>query len=185
MKSNNSTDIINHLHSHDKRWFAIYTKYKCEKYVADRLLKKDIEAYIPLISRSKRYTRKTKHYRIPLISCYVFVKITRDQYVRVLESEYVMGFIKQRKNLISIPEHEIRLLKRIVGEIEEVELNPLQFQEGTPVEIIAGNLTGVKGKLLKKQGKHEFVVELQNIGFQLQMVIDKSQLRPLTVTLGM
>ena len=119
-----------------------------------------------------------------MISCYAFVKITKDQYVKVLESEYVMGFIKQRKNLISIPDREIQLLRRIVGEIEEIEINPLSFNEGTAVEIIGGNLTGVKGKLVKKQGKNEFVVELQSIGYQLQMIIDKSMLRPLNIPLG-
>ena len=177
-------DVINHLDAREKRWFAIYTKYKCEKYVVDKLSIKNIEAYIPLISKTKQYVRKTKHYQVPLINCYAFVKITKDQYVNVLESDYVMGFIKQRKNLISIPDNEIRLLRRIVGEIEEIEINPLSFNEGSAVEIIGGNLTGVKGKLVKKQGKKEFVVELQSIGYQLQMIIDKSMLRPLNIAQG-
>ena len=177
-------DSINHLDVEEKKWFAIYTKYKCEKYVIDQLEKKDIEAYIPLISRTKKYVRKTKHYKVPLINCYAFAKITKGEYVKVLETEYVMGFIKQRKNLICIPEKEINLLRRIVGEIEEIEINPLAFNQGMVVEIIAGNLTGVKGKLIKKQGKNEFVVELLSIGFQLQMIIDKSMLRPLNMPLG-
>ena len=177
--------MINHLEKDEKKWFAIYTKYKCEKYVIDKLNKKDIHAYIPLVSKTKRYTRKTKHYKVPLINCYAFVKINKDEYIKVLETEYVLGFIKQRKNLISIPEIEINLLKRIVGELETIEMSPLTFVEGTPVEIIAGNLTGVKGKLVKKQGKNEFVVELLNIGYQLQMIIDKSLLRPLNMALGM
>ena len=35
--------------------------------------------------------------------------------------------------------------------------------------------------IVKKQGKSEFVVELQNFGYQLQMIIDKSLLRPLNM----
>ena len=176
----NSTDHIeNHLHKDEPRWFAIYTKYKCEKYVVDKLKRKGIHAYIPLLSKIKKYTRKTKEYKLPLINCYAFVHITSSQYVKVLETEYVMGFIKQRKHLISIPQEEINLLKRIVGELEDIEMAPLEFQQGAPVEIISGNLTGVKGKLVNTRGKHEFVVELQEMGFQLQMIIDKSMLRPL------
>jgi len=184
MNTHAHIDIVNHLDTSEKKWFAIYTKYKCEKYVVDKLTKKNIEAYIPLVSKTKRYVRKTKHYKVPLINCYAFVKITKDQYVKVLESEYVMGFIKQRKNLISIPNHEISLLRRIVGEIDEIEMTPLAFNEGAAVEIIAGNLTGVKGKLVKKQGKNEFVVELHTIGYQLQMIIDKSMLRPLNMAIA-
>ena len=33
---------INQLSTMEKRWFAVYTKYKCEKYVADSLAKKQI-----------------------------------------------------------------------------------------------------------------------------------------------
>ena len=174
--------IENHLQADEPKWFAIYTKYKCEKYVVDKLKKKGIHAYIPLLSKVKKYTRKTKEYKVPLINCYAFVHITARQYVKVLETEYVMGFIKQRKHLISIPQEEINLLKRIVGELENIEMSPLEFQHGAPVEIISGNLTGVKGKLISTRGKHEFVVELQNMGFQLQMIIDKSMLRPLNRT---
>ncbi len=171
--------IENHLHKDEPRWFAIYTKYKCEKYVVDKLKRKRIHAYVPLLSKIKKYSRKTKEYKIPLINCYAFVYITNSQYVKVLETEHVMGYIKQGKNLISIPKKEIDLLKRIVGELEYIEMTPLEFQPGAPVEIISGNLTGVRGKLIDTKGKHEFVVDLQNMGFQLQMIIDKSLLRPL------
>jgi transcription antitermination factor NusG len=180
----NISDPISHLHLKEKKWFAIYTKYKCEKFVVERLTNKGIEAYVPLISKTKRYTRKTKHYKVPLINSYAFVHITRSEYVRVLETEYVMGFLKQRKNLISIPDDEINILRRIVGEIELVDINPLSYDIGTPVEIIGGNLTGVKGKLIKRQGKNEFVVELHTIGYQLQMIVDKSMLRPLNMPIG-
>ena len=180
-KSENINTIENHLHPEEGRWFAIYTKYKCEKYVVDKLKRKGVQAYIPLLTKVKKYTRKTKEYQLPLINCYAFVKITKPQYVKVLETEYVMGFIKQRKNLISIPEDEINLLRRIVGELQDIEMTPISFEPGAPVEIISGNLTGVKGKLVKTRGKNEFVVELSNIGFQLQMIIDKSMLRPLNM----
>jgi transcription antitermination factor NusG len=178
-KSTNIEEPLNHLDSDIPKWFAIYTKYKCEKYVVDKLQKKGIHAYIPLLSVIKRYTRKTKHLKLPLINCYAFVHITKSEYVRVLETEYVSGFIKQRKNLISIPDREIELLKRIVGEIEEVQSLPLSMEPGTPVEIIGGNLTGLQGKLIKKQGKNTFVVALNTIGYQLEMVIDQALLSPL------
>jgi transcription antitermination factor NusG len=176
------TDIepISHLDKTVPKWFAIYTKYKCEKYVVDRLQKKNIHAYVPLLSVVKKYSKKTKHLKLPLINCYAFVHITKYEYVRVLETDYVSGFIKQRKNLISIPDREIELLKRIVGEIEQIQSLPLSMEPGTPVEIIGGNLTGLQGKLIKKQGKNTFVVALDSIGYQLEMVIDQALLSPLS-----
>ena len=171
------TKRINHLSKSESRWFAIYTKYKCEKFVVEQLAKKGIAAYVPLITKIKRYTSRVKRFDVPLINCYVFVKITESQYVKVLETMHVMGFIKQRQNLISIPEYEINLLKRIVGEIEDVTAGNVEMVVGDEVEIISGNLTGIRGKLIEAEGKNRFIVQLASIGFQLSMVVDKSLLR--------
>lgn len=176
-----SENIINHLHATEKKWFAIYTKYKCEKYVVDQLSKKQIEAYIPLLKTTKKYTRKIKTYELPLINCYAFVNITKDQYVKVLETEYVMKFIKQRKHLISIPEDEILLLKKIVGEFQEdLSICPSDYNIGQPVEVIGGSLTGLKGHLIEIRNKKEFVVHLDHIGIQLRININPSQLRSIS-----
>lgn len=169
--------VINHLSDTESRWFAIYTKYKCEKYVADLLGKAGIAAYVPLITKIRRYTSKVKRYDVPLINSYVFVKITKDQYVKVLQTQHVISFLKQRQNLISIPEYEIDLLKRIVGEMENVEAGNIDMNVGDEVEIIGGNLTGIRGRLVESGGKNKFVVQLASIGYQLSMIIDKSLLR--------
>lgn len=171
------SSTINDLSNTEERWFAIYTKYKCEKYVANQLGKKGLAAYVPLITKVKVYASRVKKLEVPLINCYVFVKIKKKDYVNVLETEYVMSFIKQRKNLIHIPEFEINLLKVIVGEIENVDVEDISFRDGDEVEIIGGNLTGIRGKLIEKEGKNKFIVQLTTVGLQLMMTIDKSNLR--------
>lgn len=173
-------DHINQLSQIEKRWFAVYTKVKCEKYVKDNLERKDIECYVPLMSKSRRYTRKVKHYDVPLINCYVFVNITKDQYVPVLESEHVFKFIKQGKDLIAIPNQEIDILKRITGStIEAVDIQKADFQIGTEVEVSKGNLAGIKGRIVSKNNKNSFVVELVNIGYQFNIDIDAELLSPI------
>jgi transcription antitermination factor NusG len=174
-----TSKYINDLDPHIKKWFAIYTKYKCEKYVVDNLKKKGIEAYLPLLSVTKRYTRKVKTYNVPLINCYAFAKITKDEYIKVIQTEYVFKFLKQRNDLISIPENEIILLKKIVGEFEEeVSLFEGEFVPGQKVEVISGSLTGLKGQLISQKNKSEFLVELNHMGIILKMSIPTGLLRP-------
>ena len=171
---------VNHLKANQRQWFAIYTKFKCEKYVLDQLEKKNIQAYVPLIKRSKKYISRVKVYEVPLINCYVFVKINKEEYVPVLETDYVFKFIKIGRSLVSIPEDEIILLKRVVGDYEvAVYDNSKGYKIGQKVEIISGDLTGVAGTLIEEKNKKEFVVDLINIGIQLQIQIDWSLLRPL------
>lgn len=173
-----SQNIENHLHPSEKRWFAVYTKFKSEKYVVEKLKKKGITAYLPLIHKTKRYTRKVKHYQVPLINCYAFVFIDKFEYVKTLETEYLLKFIKQGKNLISIPQHEMDLLDRIVNSENLTMAEPLGFEVGKSVEIINGQLTGLKGKVIGQKNKKEFVVELNSVGIQLKLNINPAFLRP-------
>ncbi|HHM20995.1 MAG TPA: UpxY family transcription antiterminator [Bacteroidetes bacterium] len=167
----------NHLPPTEPRWFAVYTRSKSEKVVRRLLANKKIECYLPLQKVTRRYVRKIKSYEIPLISCYIFVKIVKDQYIPVLETENVVKFIRLAKNLIAIPEKEMDILKLVVGEGENVEARPGRFAEGDLVEIVGGKLTGLKGKLIEVQGKKQMVIELDNVGYSLKMSVDISLLR--------
>lgn len=169
---------INNLSSTEYRWFAVYTKYKAEKFVLERLHAKRIHAYVPLISETKRYIRKIKTISKPLINCYVFVRILKEDYVKVLETEHVQRFLKINQDLLAIPEEEINLLKRIVGEVNDFEINH-EYQEGEQVEIVSGNLTGIKGLLIKKESKHNFLIQLETIGLQMRIKIDPALLKPI------
>lgn len=162
----------NHLDQQDAKWFAVYTKYKREKLVVKTLQEKGIHAYVPIQKVTRHYTRKINRVELPLINCYIFTKITKPEYVPVLETQDVIQFVKFSKNLIAIPEREIDLMKRITGENIALEVDQnTNYQVGDEVEIIAGNLTGLRGKLLRT-GKKNFLVNLQNIGFSLRMEIN-------------
>ncbi len=168
--------ILNQLSDQEAKWFAIYTRFKAEKEVVRLLRKKRIEAYLPINRVVRQYTSKRKIVELPLINCYVFVHIVKNQYIPVLETSNVVKFIHFSKKIVPIPAAEIDLLRRICQEQMDLEVQPLSFQRGMQVEIIGGNLTGVSGKLVDKKGKN-FLVELNHIGFGLRLEIEPSQMR--------
>jgi transcription antitermination factor NusG len=177
LKSENRTPsaqtITHQLHEHEPRWFAVRTRSKSEKFVQRALAKKGIHAYLPLQQLLRRYTRSTRMVERPLINCYVFVRIVKDQYVPVLETENVAGFVRFSKNLLAIPEAEIEILRRITLEDGlDVEAVPGNFAEGDPVEISAGNLMGLKGRIVQAEGRRRFRVELQALGYDLLITVD-------------
>lgn len=175
--TNNQISAVKNLSLEDKQWYAIYTKYKCEKYVVENLNKKGITAYLPLKKVTKRYVRKIKHYEIPLINCYAFVCISMSEYNKVLQSEYVIKFIKTGEQLESIREEEMDLLKRVTGDFnDQVTAEPISWEEGAKVEIVVGGMAGTKGILINRKGKNIFVIALESLGIQLQMDVDKSYL---------
>lgn len=165
-----------HIDEQEARWFAVYTMHKREKLVVQRLQERGITGYVPLLLYTRRYQRKIRQVELPLINGYVFAKITRKEYVPVLETADVFNFVKFNKQLIAIPEVEIKTLQRITGEGIEIEAQSLdQWMPGDAVEVIAGNLTGLRGKLVGK-GNKNFVVELHTLGYALHMEIDPKAL---------
>ena len=169
----------NHLHESEPRWFAVYTKYKREKLVQKRLQEQGIHTCLPIQRLTRQYERKVKTVELPLISCYIFTRITKKEYVPILNTADVLHFVKFSQNLIAIPDREIRLLQRITGEGIEVEVEPKSFLVGEEVEIVSGSLAGLRGILLQKDRKKNFVIELSNIGFMLRISVEPAMLKRL------
>ncbi len=170
--------VATQLSEHEANWYAIYTRYKAEKEVVRLLQRRRIESYVPLNRIVKQYKSKRKVLELPLINSYVFVKIVRQQYIPVLETNNVLKFIHFNGKLVPIPESEIDLLRRICQEKMDVEAGAFVFEKGHQVEIIGGNLTGVRGKLVDQRGNN-FVFELEHIGWGIYMEIVAARLRVL------
>lgn len=170
----------NHLSSIEHRWFAIYSRYRCEKMVHEQLTRKQIEAYLPLKKVIRRHGKQRKKVELPLISNYVFVKIIKKEYVPVLETNHVLNYVKFSSNLISIPEEEIDLLKRIVGDADtEIFGVPQIFSKGDLVEITSGSLTGVVGVLQQIKGKNNVVIALKTLGYSLTIEVGTNSISKL------
>jgi transcription antitermination factor NusG len=169
---------INQLHETEPRWFAVRTRFKCEKYAQGLLEKKGITAYVPLQHFVRRYTRKVKTVDKPLISCYVFVKIAQSEYLPVLETENIAGFVRMAKCLVAIPEHEIQILRRITLE-EGLDIDIMEgaFESGDRVEIVAGNLIGLQGRVIGSENKQRLQIELETLGYSLLLTLDAALLQ--------
>ncbi|MFN0014680.1 MAG: UpxY family transcription antiterminator [Saprospiraceae bacterium] len=168
---------INHLHVTEPRWFAVRTRAKCEKVVQYALSKKGVHAYLPLLRVLRRYVRSTRLTEKPIISGYVFVKISKSDYLPVLETEYAAGFVHFGHDLLAIPEEEIELLRRIALEDNlDVTAVPGLLTEGDPVEISGGALAGLRGWVVKTDGKRRFQVVLDRLGYSLLITVNASLL---------
>jgi transcription antitermination factor NusG len=173
MSSKPEAKPINQLHATEPRWFAVHTRFKCEKFVAELLKKKGIYAYVPLRTSLRVYGGRKRKSEIPVISCYAFVQILESQYIPVLETENVLAFVRSAKNLMAIPESEMQNLKRIALDADlEWTSTPELFKEGQPITITAGSLAGMQGKLVRIEGKDKFVVELETIAHSLLVTMD-------------
>jgi transcription antitermination factor NusG len=171
--------LINQLHETEARWFAVYTRYKREKVVLKRLAEQGREIYLPLQKVTRYYTRKIVHTELPLISCYIFARVIKKEYVPILEDPDVLFFVKQRADLLAIPEREINILRAVTGEGVPVEVSKMEDlpREGDEVEIIQGRLFGMKGFLLETRNRKIVVIELETLGMALQLQLPLEHVR--------
>ena len=167
----------NHLDEQVPKWFAIRTNYKREKLALKQLAIQGIKAYLPIQRLLRKWNRKRRVVELPLINGYLFVKITKQEYVKVLQCHQVLDFVRFSRNLIAIPDIEIDILRRVLAEGIEVNARQKQFHEGDEVEITTGNLLGLRGKLVKIEGKKSVLIDLDYLGYTLQLSIDPAILR--------
>lgn len=160
----------------DQRWYAIYTRSKSEKVAFRALTAAGIHSYLPLMKKVRLYNRKRKEVELPLISCYVFVKIDESDYVKVLQSPNVIDFVRFSSEMISIPEEEIDMMRRILGEGWEVSVQKDSFSEGDHVEVASGNLTGMKGYIVGNSDNRQLLVNFKHLGLGLQISISRDLL---------
>lgn len=160
----------------EPRWYAVKCKYRCERRLVEELNDLGIESYTPIRKRIKQYASRKKQLTSALIPSHIFVKITRELYVPLLKHQNVFGFLNFSGVLIPIPEEEMTIMRRVVGEEINVELTDQQFAIGDQVEVIGGELTGLKGVLVA-EGNHNLIIQLESIGVGLKLNIEAKYLR--------
>jgi Transcription antiterminator len=162
----------------DINWYVVRTKFKCEKQVSRDLNSIDIESYVPLETRIKKYGRNKRKIEIPLISTYVFVRIGLNRINEVLKISNIREIIKFSQKPATIPEEEIELLKRITGQSKiEYNLESKELTKGDKVEIIRGSLTGLCGELVEIKGNKTVKIELITIGVSLILHVPIDSIR--------
>ncbi len=148
-----------------KSWYAVYTRSRAEKRVAAELEESKIETYLPLYKTIRQWSDRRKKVNLPLIRGYLFVHIKGREYFEVLKNEGVVSFVKFLGKPTSIPEWQIQNLKILLGSGEQFEIEMTDFSEGDFVQITAGVLKGLKGKIVNLRRKKKLLISLDALDY--------------------
>jgi transcription antitermination factor NusG len=105
-------------------WYAIYTKPRNEKKVAEQLEKAGIIVFCPLVTRIKQWSDRKKKVIEPLLPSYVFVQMEEANRNNVFQVNGVVQFVFWLGKPAIIKDHEIESLK-------EQLINPNPIKELT------------------------------------------------------
>jgi transcription antitermination factor NusG len=160
------------------KWYAVYTRSRAEKKVAEAFEEQHIEHYLPLITTLRQWSDRKKKVRLPLITGYVFVHITRKQHMQVLETFGVVKILHFKGLPVAIPDYQINNLKILLGTMLPVICDPIDYIKGQDVQIVHGPLKGVRGKILLIKGCQKLVITINALKCNLLVDIDPHYVEP-------
>jgi len=163
----------------DPKWYAIYTNPRAEKQVRDRLMEAGVEVFLPLQKTYRIWSDRKKLVEVPLLSSYVFVKVTPLEFPKVYQSSGVVRFITFEGQPASIPQNQIDNLRLLINSDTEIEVTSEKFAQGDFVEVIRGSLVGLTGELIKTGSHSRVVVRIDRLDQNLIVNIPMTFLRRL------
>jgi transcription antitermination factor NusG len=140
-------------------WYALYTRHQHEKIVAQTLLGKGFEIFLPLQTVPRRWKDRTKMLSLPLFPCYVFLRGGLERWAQIITTPGVFSLVGFGDRPTAIPEAEIEALRRVEA---CCVLEPHPFLRcGDLVRVISGPLEGIQGILVRKKNQFRLVLSVE------------------------
>lgn len=165
--------VIPPVETEPPKWYAILTRARHERVVANRLAESGAEAFLPVITEVHRWSDRKKRVEVPLFSCYVFLKLhlSNEARYRVCNIDGVFSFVGTRGEGIAIPEEQIEAVRTLVTQRIPYSSYPF-LKIGQRVRIRSGALDGVEGILAGRNGDSKLVVSIDAIQRSLAVRIE-------------
>lgn len=157
-------------------WYAVWTRSRAEKAVADQLARKNIEVFLPTVQRWSRWKDRKKRIDWPLFPGYCFARFELTGILDVLKSSGVATVVSFDGKPAPIPHQEVAAIQRLIE--TELQFDPCPLlHEGDLVEVVRGPLKGVVGRLVQKGPKTKLVLSITMINRAVAVVFDAADVR--------
>jgi transcription antitermination factor NusG len=132
-----------------KQWYALYTRPRWEKKVAELLEKKKVEVYCPLNKVERQWADRRKIVLEPLFASYVFVHISEQEQLAIKQTDGVINFVYWLSKPAVIRNEEIDIIKKFLNEYDYVSVEKAQVNLNDKVRIINGPLMLWEGQVVE------------------------------------
>jgi transcription antitermination factor NusG len=154
-------------------WHALYTRHQHEKVVAQALLGKGFEVFLPQYRAVHRWKDRQKNILLPLFPNYVFIHGGLDRMLSIVTTPGVHSLISWGARPASIPAEEIEAVRRLVESPLQVEPHPF-LRCGELVRIKSGPLRGIEGILVRKTRGVRLVLSVEMLSKSAAVEVDVS-----------
>ncbi|WP_295672682.1 UpxY family transcription antiterminator [uncultured Mucilaginibacter sp.] len=156
------------------KWYPVYTHPRSEKKAYEALIKKGVEAYLPLQRQLKQWSDRKKWVEEPFIKSYLFVRIKEHEQTEVLMTKGIARFIYFSGRITSMPDRQLNELKLLIASPYELEVTEQDLQPGENIVIKAGPLKGLKGEIISYRSQKQLALRLENLGYSIIVHVSAS-----------
>ena len=150
----------------EKKWYAVYTKPRWEKKVADLLTRKQLVNYCPLNKVLKQWSDRRKMVHEPLFPGYVFVQLDPSELSKARATEGVLNFVYWVGRVAVIRDEEINSIRGFLSEHKQVKLEKVPLHVEDEVRIESGPLRMLEGTV-QQVGPRMVKVHLPSLGYMM------------------
>jgi len=158
-------------------WYAIWTRSRHEQIVREQLERKQVEAFLPTITRWSRWKDRKKKVAWPLFPGYCFARFDPANTLAVLKCTGVVNIVSFEGRPAAIPDREVEGIRTLVT--SELQYDPCPLvREGMMVEVVHGPLSGVVGRLMRKDAhRARLILSVDLIGQAVSVEVDAGDVK--------
>jgi transcription termination/antitermination protein NusG len=159
-------------------WYAVWTRSRHEQLVREQLEQRQVEAFLPTVTRWSRWKDRKKKIDWPLFPGYCFARFDVADALRILKCTGVVNIVSFDGKPAAIPPYELESIRLLVR--SELQYDPCpMIQEGMLVSVVHGPLKGVIGRLVRKDSpKARLVLSVDLIGQAVSVEVDAADVKP-------
>ena len=166
----------------ENAWYALYTRSRHEKRVAEALEQRGFDVYLPVVPRTSDWHDRKKTVLWPLFPGYVFVRFRPTDATKVLAIPGSVHVIGVAGKPAPIPDDEIENVKLFASCLAEtggeVPMSTPSIELGERVLVQSGPFAGISGVVLEHRGVERVLIQigLSVIGQSLKIELDTEAL---------
>jgi transcription termination/antitermination protein NusG len=161
----------------EPHWYAVHTCANHEKRVANQLVEREVEYFLPLYHSVRRWSDRRVELDLPLFPGYVFVRLELGARLRVLQIPSVVRLVGFGGLPVALPDTEMEIMRTGFSKSLRAEPHPF-LTAGRRVRITGGAFAGLEGILKRKKGSLRAVVSLNLIQRSVAVDVDIADIRP-------
>lgn len=161
----------------ERKWYAIYTKPRWEKKLAEYLVEKGIEHYLPLMKTLKQWSDRKKLVSEPLFKSYIFVHVNKMEYLPAIQTPGAMNYVSIEGRPVAVRPQQIEAIKLFMESGDDPFTESPDVKIGDRVQVILGSMKGLEGTLVERNNKQRVRILIDGIQQSIHIRIPLSQLR--------